>query len=48
MGMTLVTRLITLLGGIVVFRNPQLFSSHVSQLIEVELPHSLVLTITIF
>ena len=46
--MTLVTRLITLLGGIVVFRNPQLFSSHVSQLIEVELPHSLVLTIPIF
>ena len=30
--MILVMRLITLLGGIVVFTNPQLFSSHVSNL----------------
>ena len=33
--MILVTRLITLLGGIVVFSNPQLFSSNVSKFIEV-------------
>ena len=32
--MTLVIHLITLLGGIVVFTNPQNFSSHVSKLIE--------------
>ena len=37
--MTLVTRLITLLGGIVVFTNPQNFSSNVSELIEVEFQH---------
>ena len=39
--MTLVTRLITLLGGIVVFTNPQLFSSNVSNLMKWNFPNVL-------
>ena len=35
----LVVRLITLLGGIVVFTNPQLFSSNVCEFAELELLH---------
>ena len=46
--MILVTRLTTLLGGIVVFTNPQLFSSNVSQLIAVWLPQFLIFTIPTF
>ena len=41
--MILVVRLITLLGGIVVFKNPHRFSSNVSKFNERELPHFILL-----
>ena len=46
--MILVVRLITLLGGIVVFTNPHLFSSNVSKSVKIEVLHSLFFFTTSF